>query len=238
MNGSLFSFYFVLTAIGLLLSVAALKFSLSFLQVHGWFTDPSSNKHLSIYLEAPAFLRTLEHYEATFTQIFCLFSMIGIGLFFFIHLFIHYFRRREFRNYLLMGENIFSLSIQLVIEQLMLLTISASICFVLVVLFSRPLMDLLTEWEKTLIQPTTFFSELEVMQEMDSPKEVLEAGGPFTPRTIHSMYMYETVSPKLITVIQKRLWGQMLEGLFVFGSCSFLFHSLLLKWKSVRMHQA
>ena len=204
--------YFILTFIVLLL---AKQFSDSSVQLTKIISSLDS-QHTSLYEPFKVLKSITTHYSIEYQYLLLLILFVGTLSMVLIQLFLSRFRKKEYQTYLLMGERVYKLTTQLIVEQLFLINTIILLLLFIYGLFTTPIMNKVSHLESEILQQEIKPSASLVHLQGDSPLSSSE-NGDLTRFNINAFLMGESMHN---TFTQNNpLQALLLVGIINFYSC-------------------
>ncbi|WP_407370989.1 hypothetical protein [Carnobacterium sp.] len=208
-------FYLVYFILAFVVALLAKQFSDSSIQLSHIIASLDS-QHTSLYEPFKVLESITTHYTIEFQYLLLLIVFAGTLSMVMIQLFLSRFRKKEYQNYLLMGERVYKLTTQLIVEQLLLINTIILLLFSIYSLFTTPVMNKISHLETEILQQEIKPNTSLVHLQGDSPLSSSE-NGDFTRFNVNAFLMGESIHNTFTQ--NNTLQAFFLAGIINFYSC-------------------
>ena len=162
------TFYLIYFILAFIVSLLAKQFSDSSNQLNR-IIDSLDSQHISLNEPFKALESITTHYTMEYQYLLLLIIFAGTLSMVMIQLFLSRFRKKEYHTYLLMGERVYKLTAQLIVEQLLLINTIILVLLSIYSLFATPLMNQVSQLESGILQQELKQSNSLVHLQRESP---------------------------------------------------------------------
>ena len=161
-------FYLIYFILAFIVALLAKQFSDSSIQLSRIIASLDS-QHTSLNEPFKILESITTHYTMEYHYLLLLIVFAGTLSMLTIQLFLNRFRKKEYQTYLLMGERVYKLTAQLILEQLLLINTIILVLLLIYSLFATPLMNQVSQLESNILQQELKPSTSLVHLQEDSP---------------------------------------------------------------------
>ncbi|SDQ16534.1 hypothetical protein LHA31_10885 [Carnobacterium viridans] len=184
-------FYLVYFILAFVVALLAKQFSDSSVQLSKIIASLDS-QHTSLYEPFKVLESITTHYTMEYQHLLLLIVFAGTLSMVVIQLFLSRFRKKEYQTYLLMGERVYKLTTQLIVEQLFLINTIILVLLFIYSLFTTPVMNKISHLESEILQQELKPSASLVHLQRNSPLSSSE-NGDLTRFNINAFLMGESI---------------------------------------------